>query len=64
MDNKLPVEIRNRDLPYDPTKEYQICYDYTKRTSGGFADAVLLGAIIMTGVMWLMLFITVGSRMG
>ena len=51
----LPVEIKNHELPKDDTKKYQMFYDYRVRTSGGFADAIFLGAIMVVCFMWGML---------
>lgn len=53
----LPVEVRDNELPQEEGKKYQMFYDYKKRTSGGFADALLLGAIMFTCFMWGMLII-------
>lgn len=61
-EEKLPVEIKNNKLPLDDNKNYKMFYDYRVRTSGGFADAVLLGAIMVTCVMWGMLIILFISR--
>lgn len=51
----LPVEIKNNELPKDPDKNYQMFYDEKVRTSGGFVDAIFLGAIILVSFMWGML---------
>ncbi len=51
----LPVEIKNNELPKDPDKHYQMFYDEKVRTSGGFVDAIFLGAIILVSFMWGML---------
>ena len=51
----LPVEIKNNELPKDPAKHYQMFYDEKVRTSGGFVDAIFLGAIILVSFMWGML---------
>jgi len=50
--NKLPVEIRDNLLPEEEGKKYHMYYDYRKRTSGGFLDAMFLAAIMVTGVLW------------
>ena len=55
--DSLPVEIKNNDLPKDNDKSYKMFYDYKVRTSGGFADALFLGAIMITCFMWGMLII-------
>ena len=51
----LPVEIKNNELPKDPDKHYQMFYDEKVRTSGGFVDAIFLGATILVSFMWGML---------
>ena len=51
----LPVEIKNNELPKDPDKHYQMFYDEKVRTSGGFVDAIFLGAFILVSFMWGML---------
>ena len=51
----LPVEIKNNELPKDTDKHYQMFYDEKIRTSGGFVDAIILGAIILVSFMWGML---------
>lgn len=51
----LPVEIKNNELPKDPDKHYKMFYDEKVRTSGGFVDAIFLGAIILVSFMWGML---------
>ena len=56
MDRKdLPVEILDNELPKDEGKQYKMFYDERVRTSGGFADAVFLGAIMVVCFMWGML---------
>lgn len=55
--DSLPVEIKNNELPKDNDKSYKMFYDYKVRTSGGFADALFLGAIMITCFMWGMLII-------
>ena len=55
--NELPVEVKNNKLPEDSTKDYKMFYDYKVRTSGGFVDAIFLGAIMLTCFMWGMLVI-------
>ena len=51
----LPVEILENELPEDEMKHYQVFYDEKIRTSGGFADAIFLGAIMVVCFMWGML---------
>ena len=53
----LPVEIRENELPRDETRRYKVFYDERVRTSGGFADAIFLGAIMVVCFMWGMLAI-------
>lgn len=55
--DSLPVEVKNNELPKDNDKKYKMFYDYKVRTSGGFADALFLGAIMITCFMWGMLII-------
>ena len=56
MDRKdLPVEVRENELPKDENKKYKMFYDERVRTSGGFADAIFLGAIMLVCFMWGML---------
>ena len=55
----LPVEIKNNELPKDNDKKYQMFYNYKVRTSGGFADAIFLSAVMITCVMWGMLIILI-----
>lgn len=50
--SKLPVEIQNNLLPLEKGKRYHMYYDYRKRTSGGFLDAMFLSAIMVTGILW------------
>ncbi len=61
-DDKLPVEIKNNKLPVDDKKKYKMFYDYRVRTSGGFADAIFLGAIMVTCLMWGMVIILLASK--
>ena len=44
--SKLPVEIQDNLLPEEDGKRYQMYYDYRKRTSGGFLDALFSSFII------------------
>lgn len=60
--DKLPVEIKNNRLPEDKDKSYKMFYDYKVRTSGGFADAIFLGAIMLTCLMWGMVIILLVSK--
>lgn len=59
--NKIPVKIEDNKLPYDSKNCYKVCYDYRKRTSGGFVDAIVLGSVMFTGFMWFMLLIVLGK---
>lgn len=59
--NKVPVKIEDNKLPCDDKNHYKVCYDYRKRTSGGFADAIVLGSIMLTGFMWFMILIALGK---
>lgn len=54
-EKNLPVEIKNNELPKDTDKHYKMFYDEKVRTSGGFVDAIFLGAIILVSFMWGML---------
>ena len=54
-ESDLPVEIKNNELPKDDSKKYKMFYDEKVRTSGGFVDAIFLGAIIVVSFMWGML---------
>ena len=56
-EDKLPVEIKNNELPKDNDKKYKMFYDYKVRTSGGFVDALFLSAVMITCVMWGMLIV-------
>lgn len=51
----LPVEVLENELPVDKDKHYQMFYDEKIRTSGGFVDAIFLGAVMMVCFMWGML---------
>ncbi|MCI6266185.1 MAG: hypothetical protein MR598_05000 [Erysipelotrichaceae bacterium] len=53
----LPVEVREHELPKDSNKHYKMFYDYHVRTSGGFADACFLGAVMLICFMWGMLVV-------
>lgn len=55
--DKLPVEIKNNELPKDEDKNYEMFYDYRIRTSGGFIDAIFLSAVMLTCFMWGMVII-------
>lgn len=51
----LPVEILDNELPKEDGKRYKMFYDERVRTSGGFADAIFLGAVMVVCFMWGML---------
>lgn len=51
----LPVEILEKELPRDDNKKYKMFYDERVRTSGGFADAIFLSAVMVVCFMWGML---------
>ena len=58
MDRKdLPVQVLDNELPKEDGKKYEMFYDSKIRTSGGFADAIFLGAIMVVCFMWGMLAI-------
>lgn len=57
--NSLPVEVKDNELPKENGMNYKMFYDYSKRTSGGFVDALFLGAIMLTCFMWGMLVIAI-----
>ena len=56
---KMPVKTNQKEMPIDSRKRYKVVYDYRKRNSGGFVDALILGTIMFTGFMWIMLYISV-----
>lgn len=41
------------------SKKYKMCYDYRKRTSGGFLDAMLLSSLLIIGGTMILLMIGV-----
>ena len=54
----LPVEVLERELPKDDScRKYEMFYNEKVRTSGGFADAIFLGAVMVVCFMWGMLTI-------
>lgn len=55
--NDLPVEVRENELPTDEGKQYKMFYDSRVRTSGGFVDAIFLGAVMVVCFMWGMLVV-------
>ena len=56
MDRKdLPVEVLEKEMPKDDNRQYKMFFDEKVRTSGGFADAIFLGAIMLVCFMWGML---------
>lgn len=55
--NDLPVEVLENELPKDEGKQYKMFYDSRIRTSGGFADAIFLGAVMVVCFMWGMLVV-------
>ena len=55
--DKLPVEIKNNELPKDDDKKYIMFYDEKVRTSGGFVDAIFLAGVMIVSFMWGMLTI-------
>lgn len=55
--DELPVEIKNYELPKDEGKKYHMFYDEKVRTSGGFVDAIFLGAIMLVCFLWGMLVV-------
>ena len=58
MDEKgLPVEIRENVLPKEEKKNDLWFSDEKIRTSGGFADAIFLGSMMVVSFMWGMLTI-------
>ena len=52
---KLPVDIKNNELPKDNNKHYEMHYDEKVRTSGGFIDAIFLAGVMVTCFMFGML---------
>lgn len=56
----LPVDVRDNELPKDNDKNYKMFYNYKIRTSGGFADAIFLSAIMLVCFMWGMLVVILG----
>lgn len=42
-------------------KKYEMYYDYRKRTSGGFLDAIFLCSIILTGFVLIFLSVLGGK---
>lgn len=43
------------------SRKYKMYYDYRKRTSGGFLDAIFLSGIMLIGLMLIMLFLVGGK---
>ena len=58
---KWPVRLFDKKLPIDNERGYEVVYDYRKRTSGGFVDAIILGSVMFTGFMWLMMMLALGK---
>ena len=56
---KLPVEIKNNQMPKDEHKKYEFYYDEKIRTNGGFADACFLDGAMLTCFLWGMIIILV-----
>lgn len=56
-EDKLPVEIKNNELPQDENRHYKMFYDERVRTSGGFIDAIFLAGVMISSFMWGMLTI-------
>ena len=56
-EKKLPVEILDNDLPEDVYNKKDIFSDSNVGKSGGFADAIFLGAIMVVCFMWGMLVV-------
>ena len=54
-EEKLPVEIKNNELPKEEGKRYKAFYDEKIRTNGGFADAIFLSGIMLVCFLWGML---------
>lgn len=54
---QLPVEIKEHELPKEDGKHYKMFYDEKVRTSGGFADAIFLSAVMLVCFMWGMLVV-------
>ena len=54
-EDKLPVEIKDNELPKEDGKKYKAFYDEKVRTSGGFADGLFLGGIMVVCFLWGML---------
>ena len=61
MEKDEKVIIEERELPVDKYKNAKICYDYRKRTRGGFADAAFLGTLIVTAGMWILIAVIIGK---
>ena len=55
-EDKLPVEVKDNKLP-DSDGKYKMFYNPRIRTSGGFTDAMLLSAIMVSMLMWGLLII-------
>ena len=55
--DKLPVEIKNNEMPKDEQKKYKMFYDEKIRTSGGFADACFLAGVMLTCFLWGMIIV-------
>ena len=43
------------------SRNYKMYYDYRKRTSGGFLDAIFLSGIMLIGLMLIMLSLVGGK---
>lgn len=43
------------------SRKYKMYYDYRKRTSGGFLDAIFLSGIMIIGLMLIMLSLVGGK---
>lgn len=49
--------MNDKEMPTNDKRDYVVVYDYRKRTSGGFVDAIILGTIMFTSFMWFMLYL-------
>ena len=56
-EDKLPIEIKNNELPKEETKKYKNFYEERIRTSGGFTDIIFISGVILVSFLWGMLVV-------
>lgn len=62
MKDKLPVEIKQNEMPINKIRNQNFDYNNRKVSSLGFVDTIFLISLILTSAVWGMILVLLGAK--